>query len=268
MAIWHERNGLRYLTFETLDSPVNQHAVFSRRGGVSPEPWNSLNVGGSVGDEPERVVENRRRSFAALDLDSASLYDVYQVHGSTVICTDSPHFDVHQRVQEKADAILTNQRGVTLFMRFADCAPVFLFDEKRQVVGLVHAGWQGATGHTAARAVETMQARYGSSPGDIRAVIGPAIGAHHYPVGANVIQKVEQVFGRQAEQLLQPHYANGNESGVQFDLWQANRLVLEKAGVVDIEITGICTACHLEDWFSHRGENGRTGRFGALIALR
>jgi YfiH family protein len=268
MAGWHETDGLRYLTFDALDSPVNQHAIFSRRGGVSPEPWRSLNVGGSVGDDPERVVENRRRSFAALDLENASLYDVYQVHGSDVICTDAPHLDDRQRVQKKADAILTNQRGVTLFMRFADCAPVFLFDAKCQVIGLVHAGWQGAVAGTAAAAVEAMQARYGSHPGNIRAVIGPSIGAHHYPVGADVIEKVEQVFDGQAGKLLQPHYVNGHESGVQFDLWQANRLVLEQAGVDEIEISGICTACHLEDWFSHRGENGRTGRFGALIALR
>lgn len=263
----HQQDGLCYFTFDALENPLITHAVFTRRGGVSPEPWRSLNVGGSVGDNPERVVENRRRAFAAVGLERASLYDVYQVHGNEVICTDAPHPDELHRVQKKADAILTDQRGVTLFMRFADCVPIFLFDDKRHVIGLVHAGWQGAVARTAAKAVQAMQQRYGSRPSDICAVIGPSIGAHHYQVGMDVIERVKLAFGALAENLLRSSYTHGNQSGVQFDLWQANRLVLEQAGVDKIEITGICTACQLEDWFSHRAERGQTGRFGALIAL-
>jgi copper oxidase (laccase) domain-containing protein len=76
---------------------------------------------------------------------------------------------------------------------------------------------------------------------------------------------VQQVFADQAHTLLG---GSNGQSGVQFDLWSANRLVLEQAGVEQIEISEICTACHLEDWYSHRAEHGRTGRFGALIGVR
>jgi hypothetical protein len=131
------------------------------------------------------------------------------------------------------------------------------------VVGLAHAGWQGTVKRVAAAAVATMQSAYGSHLADIRAAIGPSIGAHHYTVGAEVVERVQATFGERAPELLPAH-----AGAVQFDLWAANRLVLEQSGVRQIEVAGICTACGLQDWYSHRGEHGKTGRFGAMIALK
>ena len=108
-----------------------------------------------------------------------------------------------------------------------------------------------------------MSARYGSRPGDIKAVIGPSIAAHHYEVGPEVVRQVCLSFGEFAKALLPQQ--NG---APHFDLWAANRLLLEQAGLTQIEISGLCTACLPEDWYSHRGEAGKTGRFGALIALK
>jgi YfiH family protein len=263
---FHQPDSLRYFTFASLDLPEIVHASLSRRGGVSPEPWRSLNLGGTVGDEPERVRTNRRRALQAFGLPFDSVYDVYQVHGSNVVCTRAPRDPSTPHIQ--ADAILTDQPGVTLMMRFADCVPIFLYDPHRKVVGLAHAGWQGTLRRTAACAVQAMQDQYGSQPADILAGIGPSIGPHHYPVGPEVTRQVEQVFGGNSKNLLRFDYGAEQNSGVQFDLWKANRLVLEQAGVSQIEIAEICTACHLEDWYSHRGEKGRTGRFGVLIALK
>jgi YfiH family protein len=147
-------------------------------------------------------------------------------------------------------------------MRFADCVPILLHDPRRGVVGLAHAGWLGTVRCTAAAAVQAMTEHYGSRPADIQAAIGPSIGPDHYEVGPDVIARVEQSFGAQASELIRKHGQKKH-----FDLWQANRLQLEQAGVSQIEVAGICTACHLEDWYSHRAEKGRTGRFGALIAL-
>ena len=256
---------IRFYTFESLADAGVAHAVITRRGGVSPAPWASLNVGGTVGDDTARVLENRQRSFRALGHPLESLYDVWQVHSFDVVCTQAPR--PLSAPHLKADAILTAEPGVTLFMRFADCVPIILFDPMQRVIGLVHAGWLGTVQSTAARAVETMQARYGSRPQDILAGIGPSVGAHHYPVGPDVVQRVRQAFGADASGLL--HSPNGGdpESEVQFDLWSANSLVLQQAGVQRIEISGICTACDLDDWYSHRGEKGRTGRFGVLVAL-
>jgi copper oxidase (laccase) domain-containing protein len=111
-------------------------------------------------------------------------------------------------------------------------------------------------------AIQAMQDKYRSQPADLLACIGPSIGAHHYPVGAEVVSQVEAAFVNDAAALLESH--NGSQH---LDLWQANRLLLEQAGVRYIQNADICTACHLDDWYSHRGEQGNTGRFGVVIGL-
>lgn len=257
---FHSHSSLRYYTFPLLDGQAVLHGVFTRQGGVSPQPWASLNQGGTVGDERVHVVENRRRVFAALDLPVESVYDAWQVHGTHAICTqqprplDAPH--------EKADIILTDQPGISLFMRFADCVPVVLYDPRRRVVGLVHAGWRGTVARAAGVAVARMREQYGSRPEDVLAGVGPSICTAHYEVGEEVQLAARAAFGAQAEHLLVP-----TAGGVHFDLWGANQFALQAAGVRQVEVAGLCTACHTEDWFSHRAEHGQTGRFGAIIAL-
>jgi polyphenol oxidase len=251
--------GIRYYQFEQLGKDLIQ-CVFTRQGGCSPDPWTALNLGGTVGDDPERVCENRRRALAALERPLESVYDVWQVHGVNVAIADAPRLP--EAPYLKADAILTNTPGVTLMMRFADCVPVFLHDPVAKVVGIAHAGWMGTVQRTLQFAVEAMQARYGSRPSDILAGIGPSIGPDHYEIGTEVVNQVRQTFGQAASGLLV------ERAGVTyFDLWAANRRILEQAGVMKIELAGLCTACHTEDWYSHRAEKGQTGRFGAIIAL-
>ena len=257
---FHQPDAIRYYTFDSLDAARVKHAVFTRQGGLSPQPWASLNVGGLRGDDPERVYQNRVLSFQALGKRPERVYDVWQVHSAEVVCAsaarppETPH--------RKADAILTDRPELSLFMRFGDCVPILLYDPYRRAVGLAHAGWMGTVRGVVGAAVKTMQANYGSRPQELLAAIGPSIGAHHYPVGEEVQEHVRQAFQERAGAVLQVQ--NG---AVHFDLWEANRLSLEECGVQQIEIAGICTACHLEDWYSHRAEQGQTGRFGVLLAL-
>jgi YfiH family protein len=206
------------------------------------------------------VRANRNLSLQALGRDPATVFDVWQVHGVNVACATAPRPDSESVRQ--ADIILTDKPDVTLYMRFADCVPILIHDPRRGVVGLAHAGWKGTVGDVAKSIVNAMREQYGSQPSDIVAGIGPSIGPDHYEVGTDVILQVQQRFGDRSEQVLRSH--NGR---VHFDLWEMNKWLLERAGVVNIEVAGICTACNLQDWFSHRAEKGRTGRFGALIAL-
>jgi YfiH family protein len=251
---------VKYYSFENLDKTGVIQAVFTRRGGISKAPFASLNTGGTVGDDPQAVFENRQRCFSALGCDLSSMFDVWQVHSTEVVFAEAPK--PVEVPHQKADVILTDRPGITLFMRFADCVPIFLFDPIRRVIGLVHAGWVGSVNRVAAVAVQAMTQQYGCHPVNILAGIGPSIGLEHYPVGEDVISRVEQAFPDETMQLLTKY-----DDGIHFDLWKANRLSLESQGVKQIEEAGICTACHLEDWFSHRGEAGQTGRFGALLAL-
>lgn len=264
---FHEFERIRYFTFESLDDAGVAHGMLTRRGGVSPAPWAALNLGGTVGDDAGRVRENRRLSFEALGRPLDSSFDVWQVHSASVVVTDRPRPPETPHLQ--ADAILTGTPGITLFMRFADCVPVLLYDPQHKAAGLVHAGWQGTVKQVVKAAVEAMQASFGTRPQDLLAAIGPSIAAHHYPVGADVVARVQAAFGGDAASLLSEPAApaENGQIGVQFDLWAANRLILEQSGVRRIETAGLCTVCHVEDWFSHRGENGKTGRFGALIGL-
>ena len=234
--------------------------VLTRRGGTSLAPWASLNVGSTVGDDPRHVAENRQNSFTALGRQLELMFDVWQVHGTEVAFAEGPR--PPQTAHQQADIIFTDRPEVTLFMRFADCVPIFLVDPVRRVVGLAHGGWQGTVKDVAGAAVRAMHERYGTRPEDILAGIGPSICPEHYAVGPEVAARVEQAFGEDAPELLRQ-----GQQKVHFDLWRANTLALEKAGVRQVEVSGLCTACHVEDWYSHRAEKGQTGRFGALLAL-
>jgi YfiH family protein len=251
--------GLRYFQFESFDKSLSQ-AVFTRQGGTSPEPWASLNLGGTVGDDPQRVSENRRRLLAALGRDPGTVYDVWQVHGVEVALAQAPRSPGSPHLQ--ADIILTDQPGLILMMRFADCVPIFLHDPSHRAIGIVHAGWLGTVRGAASAAVQAMQAQFGTDPANLVAGIGPSIGPDHYEVGNDVTMQVRQAFGTDAPGLISMQ--NGR---THLNLWAANRLLLERAGVRNVEIAGLCTVCHNDDWFSHRAEHGRTGRFGAVIAL-
>jgi polyphenol oxidase len=250
---------LRLFFFETLNLPGLKHAVFTRRGGVSPSPWSSLNLGGTVGDEIPRVLENKRRVLDTFGRTAESLHEVWQVHSADVVDAREPR---GQAALRQADAMITSNPNVTLLMRFADCVPVLLYDPGRQVIGLVHAGWLGTVRKAVVHAVQALWASYGSHPADLLAALGPSIGPDHYAVGEDVLGAVREALGPSAEEAM-----TVRQGRVHLDLWLANRRLLEGEGVSSIEEAGLCTACHPQDWYSHRGEGGKTGRFGALMAL-
>lgn len=256
----HSDSGLKYYTFGNLDEAGIHHGVFTRLGGVSPSPWDTLNLGGTVGDDREHIITNRERLFEVFKTPVSSLYDVWQVHSSEMKFANVPR--PLDQPHEKADIIATKKVGITLFMRFADCVPIFFYDPVEKVIAIAHAGWIGTLNGIAQTAVEGLHREFGSKPSDLMVGIGPSIGPDHYQVGDEVIQKVEAKFGSDAEILL-----HNSEGKIQLDLWKTNELILQKCGVRQIEIAGICTACDLSEWFSHRGEKGKTGRFAALMTL-
>ncbi|MHB8779749.1 MAG: peptidoglycan editing factor PgeF [Anaerolineales bacterium] len=256
---FQEHNELRYFSFDIFSTAVTQ-AVFTRRGGVSPAPWHSLNLGGSVGDDPARVVENRIRSFDALGRAHASIHDVWLVHGTDIVYADAPR--PLAQASQRADIILTDNPEVSLFMRFADCVPLLFHDPKKHVIGVAHAGWMGTVKGVAKTTIEGMRSRYGCQPENILVGLGPSIGVDHYEVHEDVILQFREKYGKDAERVIQTRAGK-----LHLDLWAANEIQLQNAGVEQIQVSGLCTACHLDDWFSHRAEKGKTGRFGALMAL-
>lgn len=259
MGFVSERN-VRYYQFESLPTNAVTHGIFTRHGGVSPAPWASLNVGGLVGDARENVLANMQRIFDAMGRSLSTLYDAWQVHGARIVVARSPR--PKDQPHEKADGIITNNPKITLFMRFADCVPILLYDPVNKAIGIAHAGWRGTVEQVGYAIVKSMADEFATSPEDVIACIGPSIGPEKYRVGQDVIQEVTRVFAEDVQQVVRQ--VNGY---YYLDLWAANRIALHKAGVKHVEVAQICTASHTSDWYSYRAENGHTGRFGALIAL-
>jgi YfiH family protein len=256
---FHETGGLRYFQFDIFPKNILS-AAFTRHGGISPEPWTSLNLSISVGDDPARVAENRIHAFHALGRNPASIHDVWLVHGTDVVYAEAPRS--LDQPSHKADILFTDNPEVSLFMRFADCVPLLFHDPKKNVIGISHAGWMGTVKGVAEVSVKAMMERYGSKPEDIVAAIGPSISVDHYEVGEEVAVQFREKYGKESEEILQTRGGR-----IYLDLWAVNALQLKRMGVEQIQVSGLCTACHLEDWYSHRAEKGKTGRFGVLLAM-
>jgi len=240
--------------------PGLRYGIFGRAGGVSSDPFASLNVGSGLGDSPANVSENHERICESLGVRRAELVTVHQVHSDRVMRVSAG--DRGRRMGE-LDGMLTDEPGLPLIMRFADCAPLLAYDPANHALGVAHAGWRGTLSKIGQRLVIAMGEQFGSRPADLLLGIGPSIGPCCYEVGDEVVKATRAAFGADAEALL--HWSHNPRPHL--DLWAANRLQLEVAGVTKIETAGSCTSCYRERFFSHRGDAGRTGRFPLVAVL-
>lgn len=258
---------LPILQFENLlQAQGVRHAVFTRRGGVSSAPYSTLNLSVSVPDDKADVYTNRRRAYGLFGRDTSTVVHAHLIHGAAVARVTQDH---NGTWIGHTDGIMTDQPGCALTMNYADCTPIFLFDPLNHAMGLGHAGWMGAVRDLPGALVRAMTAEFGSDPATLIAGVGPAIGPCCYEVAEPLIGQVKDTF-TDAESLLlngQNGAPQANEGHLYFDLPQANRSRLRRAGVHDIEMSGLCTACRTDLFFSHRAENGKTGRFGTLFIL-
>lgn len=228
-----------------------------------------LNLSFLTAERPADVVAARQEACAALGLRLEELVAPRQVHGKQVAAVGRADrgrgaFDRESGLAE-TDALTTDETGVTLFVSAADCVPLLFYDPVRRAIGAAHAGWRGTVAKVAAETVARMAERYGTRPADLVVGIGPSIGPCCYSVGDEVVQEVAVAFGDTGGLVIPAH-----DGPPRLDLWQANRQALLGAGVRpdNIELAGLCTACHSDRFFSHRAERGRAGRFGAIIAMR
>jgi hypothetical protein len=229
------------------------HGFTTRAGGVSAPPFDRLNLGGAVGDDPARVAENWRRLERATGLGFAR---VRQVHGARVVHVGGPG-----QAEEEADAVLSMAEGIAACVSVADCVPVLLADPESGAVAAVHAGWRGTLARAAAAAVDALGRAAGAPPTRLLAAIGPSIGPCCYEVSEDVAERFSGVIGADV-------VCAGPRP--RLDLWAANARVLVAAGLPAdrIEVLGRCTSCERDVFFSHRREGGRTGRQMAFIAPR
>lgn len=242
----------------------------TRQGGYSREPFESFNLGLHVGDEKEDVLRNRQKLAQMLQFSLNEVTCAEQTHSANVYEVQPQDrgkgSDSLQTVIQNVDGLYTKQKNTLLMSFYADCVPLYFVDGMNQLVGLAHAGWKGTVHRIGPHIVQQWVERYQSDHRHIYVVVGPSICQHCYEVDEHVLQHIRPYKHIVSEQTIIPK-TNGKS---ELDLKQLNVDLLIEAGIPrqNIEISKWCTSCHNDLFFSHRKENGQTGRLASFIAIR
>ncbi len=228
------------------------HAVFTRHGGVSQKPFDSLNTGFSTGDDPECVSANRSRILKTVGASFVPVF-LHQVHGSDIAVVENSPGPVPVY---RADGAVTKGPGKLLFVQVADCQSVLLYDPVQNVAANVHSGWRGSIKNIVGRCLDKMAEAFGTDPAAVAAGIGPSLG----PCCAEFIN-----YRTEIPEALWGYRRNGTFC---FDFWELTCDQLREKGVKsgNIENMNICTKCFSKDFFSYRKEK-QTGRFATVIGI-
>lgn len=237
----------------------------TRNGGSSRAPFNSLNLGLGSGDQLSQIEANRAAVARAFDLEPHLFLTVKQVHGNEILMIDQPNPEVSHFQKVESDAIITNQRNILVGILVADCFPVIVYDQKKHVAGVIHLGWRGVACGLLGRTINAMSDVFSCQVDDLKVAVGPGIAAHSYEVDRPVrdqFRKGTDQWARIAKEVSLGHW--------QLDLQQSILLQLDEAGInrPAVDVLKDCTCCHKEAFFSHRRDNGRTGRQMGFALLR
>ena len=258
------------LSFENLANRKNiRHFISTRTGGYSKSPYNSLNLALHVGDDPDKVLKNRKRLAEVIGIPLDHFTIAKQIHSGTVTVISEAMkgrgSTNHEDAVEATDAMVTDVPGICLMILVADCVPMLFFDPARSVIAAAHAGWRGTLQSIALHTVRAMEQDFGCSPRDILVGMGPSIGPCCYEVGPEVIAQAKAVLSSRQEYIR--HESKGGKGYL--DLRKANRDQLVLAGIrrENIETAYQCTCHNAHIFFSYRHQHGETGRFGAGICM-
>ncbi|GAW92583.1 peptidoglycan editing factor PgeF [Calderihabitans maritimus] len=244
-------------------------AFSTRVGGVSPEPYSTLNLGFHTADEPGNVLENRIRFSSSLGVSLESWVAANQVHGDRIATVGRRERGRGAKEFSSCipdtDGLITREPGVALTTYYADCVPIYLLDLEKKAIGLSHAGWRGTVKRVAGKTVAAMEQAFGTRASSCLAAIGPSIGPCCYEVDGRVIEGFREVFPYWQDVVIP-----AGKGHWKLDLWETNRRMLVEAGVPEknITVSGICTSCNRDLLFSYRAEKGLTGRMAAFLMLR
>lgn len=266
-----EKNGVTWFSCNGLSQVEGLIQGFSTRmGGVSEGYLSSMNLSFSRGDKEENVRENFRRIADAIGFSTENLVFSQQTHTTNVRVVDEKdrgkgfgkpldYTDV--------DGLVTDVPGVVLATFYADCVPLYFVDPVRRAIGLSHSGWRGTVHKMGKVTVQTMADCYGCRPENILAVIGPSICQKCYEVSEEVIQEFCHFYREDCQEQLYYRKENGR---YQLNLWRANEIVMEEAGILPehIFITDLCTCCNPGIFYSHRASGGKRGNLAAFLGLK
>ena len=268
-------DGMEYLVFPELEKTgIVSHLFSTRLGGVSRGCYGESNFSYTRGDLREAVDENYRRVAQILGHgrtldDFVSTYQTHTTNVRLVTEEDRGKGTVRQRDYTDTDGLITDVPGIILVTYHADCTPLYFVDPVHRAIGLSHSGWKGTAGRMGQKTLEAMNRAFGTRPEDCICGIGPSICGDCYEIGEDVAQIFRDSFAD--TDLLQKQILRAKGNGKYLlNLWQANRMILENAGVpsAQISVTDICTCCNPEYLFSHRKAHEKRGNLAAFLTLK
>lgn len=236
-------------------SHLFNHGITTRRGGISPAPFDSLNLRYGIGDSDFNVEQNRNTVAELFEIWPTQIYSANQTHSNNVYSVGVdplPELTTHSEINN-FDALICKDRGVALMIQVADCQGILIYDPVNRVAAAIHAGWRGLLNEVIPKTIAKMSADFGSNPIDLVAGISPSLG----PCCSEFIDR---------EYDFPPKYHSFFLSNHRVDLWSIAESQLVQAGLSSsrIENMKICTSCHSEEFFSYR-QSKDTGRFGVII---
>lgn len=271
---YNEKGNLTYLTFKSFENTgLVNHCFSTRIGGVSKGHFSELNLSLSRGDNRDNVIENYKIICNAI---GANYNDVVmsrgQIHSTDLHCTteiDRGKGIVIENDIGNVDGFVTNVPNIVLTTFHADCTPLFFLDKVKKVIGVSHAGWRGTVDKMAEKTIHKMKEVYGCRPSDIIAGIGPAIGSCCFEVDEPVVEEFRSKLDF-ANQYIYADIEDQKKGKYKIDLKKVNAEIMIRSGIKpeNIEIEEICTKCHSELFFSHRGMGDFRGNMAAMMELR
>lgn len=266
----NNKDEVPYLTYNALDKiSFIKHCFSTRLGGVSRGEFESMNLSFGRGDSDENVTENYRRLCQSAGLEFDSLTASAQDHHTFVrkVGVNERGIGIYKpKDMQSVDALMTDERGITLVTYYADCTPIYFVDIKNKAIALAHAGWRGTAGRIAEKVVNAMKDSYGTDPSELICAIGPAISKCCYEVDESCCQHFKAMDDLNTEAFI--FTKDGGK--YMLDLLEVNRQILIKSGVrnENITISDLCTCCNSELLWSHRATKGKRGGMAAFMCLR
>lgn len=239
----------------------------TRKSGLSKGAYSAFNITHYCGDDAQAVAANRNLLCTMLGIDENRLILPRQIHGTVCRCIDNDYFALSQEVRSSfldgADAVITNLPHVCIGVSTADCVPILLYDASKRIAAAIHAGWRGTVARILEKTIKTMQNKYSVHPGDLTAVIAPSISLDAFEVGNEVYDTF--LSARFPMERIACKY--GEKWHI--DLWETNRLQLLSCGVSEhkIQLSGICTYSHCDEFFSARRLGIESGRIFTGIIM-
>lgn len=264
----NKKGDVEYYTFKQIENTnIIKHCFSTKKGGVSTSVYKSMNLHFRE-DKKENVVKNYKILCDLIDIDYTNIVFSSQVHEAKVYVASKN--DIGKGLLKQSDiygydAMITNEKDVALATFYADCVPIFIVDPIKRAIGIAHSGWKGTVKNIAKNTINEMKRVFGSEPSDLIVGIAPSIARCCFQVGGDVVQ----VFRESLPFCDKYIYDDIIDKKYKIDLQSIIKQSIINTGVLEknIEISGICTMCESDTFFSHRKMGNERGSLAGIISL-